>query len=532
MIKLSDYLHIPGMGRVLDDAERSKPAKQAKRDYAAAKVNRLNADWTATPYAVNWTLYRNLRILRARARQMAKDAPHFKKFLRMVRTNVIGPKGLQLMVRARGMDGKSLNAELNKRVADTFWEWTFRENCSASQKLNWLGAQRLFVTHLARDGEVLVQHVPANNAFGYALKFINVDYLDETFNQTLPASGNRVIMSVEIDANDRPVAYWLTTPTSEINFTQRRERTRTRVPAEEMTHAFLVLDDESQTRGVTWFAASLLEGKNLESYKNGVITSARMAALNMGFITSDTADETEFTGEEDDDGNELPIEINIGPASFTELRPGQKVEQFDPKQPTQNHAEFKKTILEDIAAGLDLPYFSLTGDMTAVNYSSARVGQADERDVWRELQDFVGDMFCREVYHRWVRAAMVSGKLKVTAKEFKEIQNPMWRPRGWRYVDPQKEITATVTAIENKLMTWTDALAEQGIDITEHFETLQQEQELAAKYDIDLSIASKAAPSPAADDPNADDTKPPPKKDNTGRGYSNGEYHEEADIVN
>jgi lambda family phage portal protein len=522
MIKLSDELHIPTMREIL-----AEPAKKPqKRQYAAARLTKQNADWTTVPWSANYDLYRNLRILRARARQMAKDAPHFKKFLGMVRTNVIGPKGLKLQSRARLADG-GLDTALNKRVEEAFWAWSFAENCSASGKLDWMAAQNLFVTQLARDGEVLVQHV-RQGPFGYQLKFINVDYLDETFTQDL-GNGNRIIMSVEIDANDRPVAYWLTTPASDINFTRGRARHRTRVPASEIIHAFLVFDDESQIRGVTWFHAGLLEGKNLEGYKNGVITSAKMAALNMGFLQREVPDEVEFSGADDEEGREQVIDIDVRPASFTELPVGTTLAQFDPKQPTQNHTEFKKGILADLASAFGLCYFSLAGDMSAVNYSSARVGLGEERDIWRSLQDFVAANLCRGVYHEWLRAASLSGKLKLTAKEFAEVMNPMWRPRGWRYVDPQKEIEANVSALENKLTTWTDVLAEQGVDITEHFETIKAEQELAKQYGIDLTAVTKTtATEPGPTDPNAD-TKTPPATD-SGRGYTNGEYRD--DIVN
>jgi lambda family phage portal protein len=500
--------------RIYDRFFSPRRSKTHKR-YAGSKRTRLNASWQTSSTTANWNLRMSLASLRGRSRQMCRDVPHFKKYLRMVRTNVVGPKGLQLMCRGYLEDGKTLDAELNKRVQAAWWKWGFAENCSVTGKLNWLGAQRLFVTQLARDGECLVQKIPADNPFGFALKFWNVDYLDETYNDIRP-SGNRVIMSVEIDASDRPVAYWLTTPASDINFTVRHERLRTRITADQMIHAFLVNDDESQVRGVPWFHAVLLEGKNLDVYKSSVLDSCKMMAMSGGFFTQTNDDEVSNPiGDEDDEGNEQDISIDFSPASFHIAPKGYKFEQFDPKQPTQNHSEYVKLLEGELAAGLDVPYFDLTGDLSNVNYSSARVGQADERDVWRELQDFVGDIFCRQVYHAWVRSSMLTGVLNLSKKEFVEVQNPMWRPRGWRYVDPQKEITANIDALANKLASWTDVLGEQGIDINDHFETIKQEQELAASLGIDLSIAAKSAPQAAGDSNTDGETKPPPKRELT-----------------
>lgn len=528
MIKLSDFLETETMREIMSTPAKPKRSTSHKRLYSAAKVNRLNSDWTTTPYSQNFSIYRDGRILRARARDMAANHPHFRKFLKMVRSNVVGAKGLQLQVRARMARGK-LDTELNKRIAEIFWMWGMKETCTVTQKMNWIACQRLFATTLARDGEVLAQMVsPPDNPFGFALKFWNVDYLDETFNEELP-DGRRIIMSVEVDASDRPIAYWLTTPASDINYTRRRERTRTRVAAEQMIHAYLIEDEEAAVRGVTWFAGVLLEGKNHYGYKEGTITSLRFSSNLVGFLESDVADETQFAGEEDEEGNEKSVEIDVGPLSMNELPPGMRLNQLDPKQPPQNHSEILKSIVRDLAAGLGVNYFSLAGDMADVNYSSARVGLGEERELWRELQDFVADNFCRPVYHAWTRAALLSGHLNVEPRQFAEIQNPIFRARGWAYVDPQKEIGANVLAIESGLATVTDTLADRGIDITEHLETRRSEIELGDSYGIDLRFPPKPAKAekPADDEEDETDEKPKNKGD---RGYLNG--HDSIEIVN
>ena len=505
MITLSQFLDTPPMGEVITEKrENQRKAKVAedrrlRRQYQGARINRLESGWTTTPTGANWELRTSLRTLRARARALARDNSHFKKFLTMARANVIGPKGIQLQVRAELPDG-SLNTKLNKQIEDAFWEWTMKENCTASGKLDFIACQNLFVTHLARDGEVLVQKIRnADNPFGFALKFIDVSYLDETYDDELQ-NGNRVIMSVEVDQNEKPVAYWLTTPASEYNYQRRQKKFRVRVPAEEMIHAFLIFDDETQTRGVTWFHTALIDAKQLHGYKEGVITSARAAAQTYGMLMEKDADENEFTGEEDDEGREKDIEIDSTPLSMNIIPSGYEFQQFDPKQPTQNHPAFYKSILMDLAVGLDVFYFSLSGDMEAVNYSSARVGLNEERDIWKAVQAFVITNFCREVYHEWAKSAWLSGKLKLAVKDFKQILNPMWRPRGWAYIDPQKEIAANVLALENNLTTLTDVLASEGKDLVEHFETIKAERELAAKYDIQASaVKSQANPAPPAE---------------------------------
>jgi lambda family phage portal protein len=355
------------------------------------------------------------------------------------------------------------------------------------------------------------------------LKFIDVAYLDETYNDLLP-NGNRVLMSVEVDANDKPVAYYLTTPAGDFSLPARERIARKRVPADEIIHSFLVTEDESQARGITWFHSALLDAKNLQGYRDATITSARIAACNMGFIKPPVTTEQAYEGDDPNMEPKLPPEIMTEPGAFWEMPEGWEVQQFDPKQPTQNHAEFYKSIMQDLAVGLDVNYFSLSSDLGSVNYSSARVGLLDERDIWRTLQQFVIDHFCRAVYQEFLSAAFLGGALGISLAEYKALENPNWRARGWGWVDPQKEINAQVTAIENGLTSRTDILAEQGRDFRTLLETLKAEESLLEEFGIGFSTAKQPAP-PADDKDEDDDAKAaedqPPDE---GRGHTNGKW--------
>lgn len=490
MIKLSDDLHIPTFREIAAERNAAKAAESrpVKRYHAAARVDRTNSTWLTNPETANYTLRLGIKILRARARQMCGDDPLFKRFLGMASRNVIGKDGIQLQCRAKKGDG--LNRKLNQKVEEAWRDWGRRDTCTASGRMTFKQAERLFIRTLIRDGEVLVQKIAAKNAHGFTLKFIDVSYLDEMYNETLPG-GNRVIMSVEIDADNRAVAYWLTTPSSDIMFAKRQQRTRQRIPADQMIHSFIVNDDESQVRGLTQFHAVLLQGKDLYSFVQAVINSAKMTAMAFGLVSRKSTDGIEYTGAEDDEGNPVMPEFDVQPASILELPPDTDFTQFDPKQPTQNFVEFVGMMQTTLAAGVECSGFSLTGDYSQVNYSSARVGLGEERDMWRELQDFVADEFHREVFKAWLPAAMLAGSVDLTPREYMAVcDTSMWRPRGWRYVDPQKEIAATVVGLQNKVLTWTDALAEQGIDFTKHLETLRDEREEAKEYGFDLTIQS------------------------------------------
>jgi lambda family phage portal protein len=483
----------------------------ARRSYAAARLTKGNANWTTQPTGANYETRVSLQSLRARARQLARDNGHIKHFLSLTRSNIVGKKGIRLQSRALMPDGKTLNVDLNRQVEAAWKEWGYAENCTVSGKMNWRQVQDLAITRMAVDGEFLIQMVEADNGFGFALKHWDVNWLLETYNEVLP-NGNRVIMSVEVNSLDQPVAYWLTTPSSEINFTQRRAMSKTRVPAEEMIHGFLVLDDETQVRGITWFHAAALDAKNFLGYTEGVIQSARMAANIPFFIEETVPAGEEYLGPESTDGTSNHPDIDVTNLGVTFLNPGQKMQQFDPKQPTQNHPAFVKTILMGLAAALGVPYFVLAGDWEAVNYSSSRGGLNEAREVWQGLQDHLAATLCRRVFRTWVRRALLAGKIKMSMKDFEAIQNPKWIPRGWPYIDPTKDVAADVMRLQNRLATPSEILAEQGVDYPELLDRWEADAKLAAAKGIDINAIYTApktvAPGTPADDPNADDTPP------------------------
>lgn len=508
MIKLSDF--------GLFEPPEEKPIQ--KRHFQAARHTRQNRDWTSFPQGANWILRCDLPTLRARARDMAKNSPHFRKFLQMAKSNIVGHKGIQLQCDAVFKTTGEPYTALNSYIENEFWQWGRRETCTESGKMSWVEAQQLCVEMLIRDGEVLIEHITnADNPFGYSIKFWNVDWLDETHNELLK-NGNRIVMSIEIDAKDKPVAYWLTEPPSEnfYGYDQNR-RYRRRVAAEDMTHIFRVTEDECQVRGVTWFHAALLQGKSLHEYAGGVVDSARVAAHTFGFLEQTAGEDISFDG---DCGqcnqsgcpqcHPSPIQINKEPLSVNLLDPGFKFTQFDPKQPQQNHAEFMNSMLHVLAAGLGVTGFSLAGDMSQVNFSSARVGLGEEREVWRSLQDFVSDTFCRSVFRRWLPTAWLKSRIDFSAAFYDQLIESTWRPRGWSYIEPTKDITAAIDAIQNNLLTYREHFAERGIDLEEWLQSKQKEQKLFAAYGIDYETQQPKQLGPGK--PEEDEEEQPPAK--------------------
>jgi lambda family phage portal protein len=143
-------------------------------------------------------------------------------------------------------------------------------------------------------------------------------------------------------------------------------------------------------------------------------------------------------------------------------------------------------MLRGIASGLGVSYTSLANDLEAVSYSSIRQGLLEERDQWRVVQAWMIEHFCEPVYLRWLRNALDFGAVPLPGNKYFKFSATQWVPRGWQWVDPRSEAEAQIVAINNGLMTRTQALAERGLDIEDVLRERAAEEELIASVGVTL----------------------------------------------
>lgn len=500
------------------------------RLYDGAQMNRLTNDWIFARSSANWEVRLALRILRSRCRDLARNNDYIKKFLSIVVSQIIGPAGIRLSQVLQGM-GHGINQPLSlgdkvlvQAIMKAWDEWSNAENCSASNKLSWVDAQRLATRQLARDGEFLLQMCPGNSETNndkvgpnFSIKLIDASWLDENHNEE-KSGGNRVIMGVEVDKYDKLVGVWLTPLRDEFLGSQWRGRQdRTFVPANQIVHGYLVLEDEAQTRGIPWAHTAIVRLQMLGGYQEAELVAARVEACKMGIFeekaSADPMGLMKMAGAAPGEEPKKPqIQDEAAPGQFMLGPPGYEFKMFDPKHPNSNHGEFVKAMLRGIASGLEVPYISLGNDLTGVSYSSIRAGLLEERDLWKALQLFMQQHFCRPVFIAWLRACLLNESIPgLTAETFKRIV-PSFRARGWDWVDPQKDINATILGIQWGLDSRRKALSEKGEVYDEIVQDLMLESELAEELGVPITVSPAANPggTPAGDNPdnpdNPDDT--------------------------
>ena len=99
---------------LLDLFKKSKSVPR-RRSYSGANTGRLFADFASQTRSSDQELKRSLRILRNRCRELARNDEYVRRYLGLLKTNVVGPTGVNLQAKARNSDG-SLDRPGNKII--------------------------------------------------------------------------------------------------------------------------------------------------------------------------------------------------------------------------------------------------------------------------------------------------------------------------------------------------------------------------------------------------------------------------------
>ena len=251
--------------RILGINEPKKKQKQAfRRSYSGANTGRLFADFITSSTSADAEIKDNIRILRDRARELARNDSYIARYLNLMISNVIGKHGIRVSSKARN-DDSSLDLSANVLIEKSWKEWGQVGNCTTNGRLSFLDCQKIFIESLCRDGEVLIRKIKMpDSPFGFQLQFLEADHLDENKNDIYKATGNKIKMGVEVDKYDKPVAYHLYKD-HPYDRTYAGQNQHIRVPASEIIHAYLPSRAE-QTRGVSLVATVMANMKMYSGY--------------------------------------------------------------------------------------------------------------------------------------------------------------------------------------------------------------------------------------------------------------------------
>ena len=467
-----------------------------RRGYDAATSSRLTSNWSVSNSSADAALKGAIAPLRYKSRDLVRNSPFARQAVRAIESNTIGAHGIKLQAQVRQQRGKRLDTKINNQIEQAWTEWKRYDSCHTAGRLCFTDIEKVIVRSLVTDGEIFVRFV--RKPFGrskipFALELLEADQLDSEYTGRSSKKKNTWRMGIEQNEFGRAVQYaFLKKHPGDTPFgTPVGQREHMLVPASEICHIF-VSNRPSQSRGEPWLSSSILALHHLNGYQESAVIRARAASCLQGFISSPEGELDQ--GGEVFDGDRV---TQFEPGVFKYLQPGENITVPDFDSPNSEFPEFMSAMLRSVASGCGISYESVSKDFSKTNYSSSRLSLLEDRNHYRSLQTYLIENFHSRVFDAWLEMATLSGALVLPSydTEPERYRKVRWIPRGWDWIDPQKEIVAAKEAIRAGLKTQSQIVSENGGDLEELLPARKAEveaaQQLGLVFDTDMSTYQK-----------------------------------------
>lgn len=409
--------------------------------YDGATEGHRGSTLRARKGSANAALAPRLTELTARAHGFVRNTPEAARTIEVLASHIVGT-GVHLSWQAS-------SGARTKRVKNLWKRW-----CKVSDiegVLNFAGQQRLSVAGMFEGGDTLTRLVdipiPAAGERGYGLPPLRLQVLEGEMLDTglspglMKAGDPRVRLGVETDEWNRRVAFHLLAdPPGE---TALRGGRTVRIAAKDACHLFRPLRP-GQLRGVTVFAPVFLTGRDHADLIEALTMKARMeACFGIGVETPDARLPPLASGQEPTvtrDGRGIE---DLHPGMIARFAPGEKIVTV---QPTGGLAAEPLLLanLMRFAAGVNLTYDQVSGDLRQANYSSLRAGKIEffrfvEQFQWLNLVP----MWLDRIAERWLDRALLAGLLTGSREDYShDYVMPAREP-----IDPKKDLEADILAV-------------------------------------------------------------------------------------
>lgn len=456
-----------------------------ERRFDAAKKNRLNQNWSGTNNHINVDIKSDILTLRARSRELFQNDPYVKKYCGMLEKYVVGPSGFTMRSKVGSVINNKFmpDKKTNYFLEEEFWEWSKKKNCTTSENLSL--RTLLYVTEKANaiDGEIFIKkNLDPHNPWGVSLQLIEANLCDINLNAKT-TNGNLIIMGIEYDERDKAVAYYFRnlrkdTPVETMYYVKEYRR----IPADYIIHYYDV-EFAGQKRGYPHTVQNANRLKDMSEYEKNALVNAKSAAMKVAVLVPKEGAEYEETTDINNTKNkesEESIQIkNVQPGETYVVPDGYTYAQHDPTYPQSEYGSFLENNLYGVASGFDVDYATLSSNLSKSNYVSTRHGAIDSRLTFEKRQNNLIENVLQTIYEWWLECLLLKNKMKgFTVSDVERLKKAWFfgfKP-GW--VDPLKDVKATIMELKYKLVSYEDVLAKKGIDITEHLDQLEEEKKM------------------------------------------------------
>lgn len=482
-------------GNTLSGGETSSNA-EGTPIYPGSDVNSLSSDflgdWRSND---SWQRFDMWRV-RNRSRQLERGNPWCIAFKRNMLNNILGAKGFHwkpsVVTGTKFGDTSDgvVDEAAMRLIKDAIDEFGKKENFTTRQKLSRRQVDRLLVSRLMFDGEVILRKMRGfpGNDFNFAWQIINPDYLDHNLNKTMD-NGNIVKMGIELDGTYKfPVAYHLLRRRPNdyfYNYAQLDQQRYIRVPADEIVHTFICNEDDEQTRGWPWIFSAVITLFRLGKYEEAALVNAAIGASRGVYIEKKFPEGFIGSPQEMFDEDEADITLDLPQGSALELPWGAEAKAVDMRYPDSEYKDFHNSMLLTTGAAFGTSYATTTGDLSQANFVSSRLGQIEEQEHYKYIQEFMIENWKEPGFDEELFRAIIARKVLLPIGRFDKFKKAEFTGRRWKFVQPVDDMRAKELGLNNLTTSISDVIAETTQEDTEEvFKKIAKDNELMKKYGL------------------------------------------------
>ncbi len=433
----------------------------------AARNKNSMRGWQASSKTPQEDIDRNIPVLRQRSRSLYMSAPLGVSAIKTNRTNIVGA-GLRLKstIDADFLGMTADEAAEWKRSAEREFElWAQSKFCDSTRVNNFYEIQQTACISWLMNGDacILLEYDRPTRMLPYGLRL----HLVESDRVSTPHSGgnnvnlyatdpdtnNRIFNGVEVDANNRVVAYHICSTHPNSNLYARKEWKRVDAFGKKTgtPNVLMIYETEraEQYRGVPYLAPVIESLKQLTRYSEAEMMAAVINGFFTVFVKSEKGtSETGFTGVVDEEDRVSDHERNyeLGSGMVVMMEPGEDIKIADAKRPSNNFDAFTTSLAKYVGAALEIPVEILVKHFTAT-YSASRAALLEAWKAFRMKRAWLAADFCQPVYEIFLTEAIAAGRLRAPGFFLDPLVRMAYCKAQWNgpaqgMIDPGKEVDA------------------------------------------------------------------------------------------
>lgn len=471
---------------------------------ALSLAGSYNGGSSRRPALRNWNPYTgdanadtvfDLSALRARSRDLARNAPIGGAALNVMVTNVIGT-GLSMQAnpdaRLLGMTDEQAN-EWKRNVEAEWALWCNSVDCDTSRTMNFYGLQALALRSMLESGDVLALTPAIKRISPYSLT-VQLIEADRLSNKGYQSDNNNKVAGVTMDGNGAPVRYDIAKQHPGSIRRNLLEWTEVDAYGENGRRNVIHLFERrrpGQVRGVPYLAPVIEHLKQLARYSEAELQAAVVSAALAIFVKMDAdAFSTLFDGENAEryissaSGWDGSVTTDLdGPGKAVNLLPGESVEVPSLGRPNANYDPFFLSMLKQIGPVLEIPFEVLIKHFSS-SYSASRAALLDFWRFVRVRRDFMATHFCEPIKELWFEEAVALGRISAPGffadpRIKQAYTRAAWIGDSPGSIDPEKEVNAAEKRINLGISTREkESIAYDGGDWEANLTQLAKEQEM------------------------------------------------------